>query len=142
MWKTLAGKSSALGEASYAHKQAAMFERLQADCEKLNTKGLEKSAMYKQWYAFSPFLLSTHANGPYPILFIGLLQQLKNPASVTVDVSLSTIPSHLSILLKCIAKCKLFLFLVHMYDLELILLPVSIILPLGFSLGLFSLSYL
>jgi len=52
MWKTLAGRSSALGEASYAHKQAAMFERLEADCEKLRIKGLEKSAMYKQWYAF------------------------------------------------------------------------------------------
>ena len=52
MWKNLAGRSSAPGEASYAHKQAAMFKRLEADCDKLRIKGLEKSAMYKQWYAF------------------------------------------------------------------------------------------
>jgi hypothetical protein len=31
MWKTLADRSSAPGEASYAHKQAAIFERLEAD---------------------------------------------------------------------------------------------------------------
>ena len=52
MWKTLADRSSAPGEASYAHKQAAIFERLEADCEKLRIKGLEKNAVYQQWYAF------------------------------------------------------------------------------------------
>lgn len=55
MWKTLADRSSALGEACYAHKQAAVFERLEADSEKLRIKALEKSAMYKQWYAFLKF---------------------------------------------------------------------------------------
>ena len=53
MWKNLAGRSSALGEVSYAHKQAAMFERLGADCERLRIKSFEKSTFYKQWYASS-----------------------------------------------------------------------------------------
>lgn len=49
MWNTLADRSSAPGEASYAHKQAAMFERLESDCDKLRIKGLEKCATYEKW---------------------------------------------------------------------------------------------
>lgn len=76
IWKTLARRSSALGGVSYAHKQAAMFERLEADCEKLRIKGLEKSAMYKQWYVFYHAFL----NELLMIFFIGLLRQLKDPS--------------------------------------------------------------
>ena len=49
MWNTLADHSGAPGEASYAHKQAAMFEHLESDCDKLHIKGLEKCTMYEKW---------------------------------------------------------------------------------------------
>ena len=74
MWKNLAGHSSALWEASYAHKQATMYECLEVNCERLRIKSLEKSTLYKQWYASSLPDAWTLDN-----IFIGLLQQLKDP---------------------------------------------------------------
>ena len=50
MWKTLADRSNAPGEASYAHKQAAMFERLESNSERLRVKALEKCSIYEDWY--------------------------------------------------------------------------------------------
>ena len=50
MWKTLADRSNTPGEASYAHKQAAMFERFESDSDKLCVKALEKCSVYEKWY--------------------------------------------------------------------------------------------
>ena len=48
-WLGQAEKASSPGSKAYAHKQAAMLERLSKNCGKQHAKALEKAGEYDKW---------------------------------------------------------------------------------------------
>jgi len=49
MWTTLGESASVPGNASYAHKQAAMFKQFESNCQKVCDKAVKKKNEYEQW---------------------------------------------------------------------------------------------
>jgi hypothetical protein len=50
VWVSQAENQSSLGSRAYAHKQAAMMERLARECTESQAKALEKANVYDKWY--------------------------------------------------------------------------------------------
>jgi hypothetical protein len=49
MWSTLGESVGIPGNASYAHKQAAMFKQFESNCQKVCDKAAKKREEHDQW---------------------------------------------------------------------------------------------
>ena len=53
MWSTLGESARIPGDASYAHKQAAMFSQFEFNCQKVCDKAAKKRNEHAQWWVFN-----------------------------------------------------------------------------------------